>query len=193
MLRPTIVVVLVIGLMAGCSSLRIRDPMKGFEDANRAYRQAISWSEYDVAATFLKSDDQDKLAADIGHLEKFRVTAYELRLLTVLEKDNRVRQIVKISYFKKDNLVVKSVADDQLWEYDPEIRSLGLPGGLKSMNVWVEFVIRQDGAVIAVKVQDTGDTALNVKIGEALRKWKFEPIQQDVTQTARLLYVIEAN
>jgi hypothetical protein len=134
MLRPTIVVVLVIGLMAGCSSLRIRDPMKGFEDANRAYRQAISWSEYDVAATFLKSDDQDKLAADIGHLEKFRVTAYELRLLTVLEKDNRVRQIVKISYFKKDNLVVKSVADDQLWEYDPEKRSWLLTTGFPKFN-----------------------------------------------------------
>ena len=134
MLRPTIVVVLVIGLMAGCSSLRIGDPMKGFEDANRAYRQAISWAEYNVAATFLKSDDQDKLAVDIGHLEKFRVTAYEPRMLTVLEKDTRVRQIVKISYFRKDNLVVKSVADDQLWEYDPEKRSWLLTTGFPKFN-----------------------------------------------------------
>jgi hypothetical protein len=134
MLRPTLAVVMVIGLMAGCSSLRIGDPMKGFEDANRAYRQAISWAEYNVAATFLKSDDQDKLAVDIGHLEKFRVTAYEPRMLTVLEKDTRVRQIVKISYFRKDNLVVKSVADDQLWEYDPEKRSWLLTTGFPKFN-----------------------------------------------------------
>jgi hypothetical protein len=122
MIRSTIVAVLVIGLTAGCSSLRIRDPMKDFEDANRAYGQAISWSEYVVAASFLKSGNQDqpKLAADIEHLNNFKVTAYEPRFLKILEKDVRIRQIVKISYFKKNDLIVKTTSDDQLWEYNQE-------------------------------------------------------------------------
>ena len=118
--RTTIVIALLIGLIIGCSSLKIRDPMKAFDEANRAYRQAISWSEYVVAATFLKNEDEEKVEALIEHLNKFRVTAYEPRAMTVVEDDVRVRQVVKISYFKKDNLVVKSIADDQLWEYDPE-------------------------------------------------------------------------
>jgi hypothetical protein len=118
--RTTIVIALLIGLIIGCSSLKIRDPMKAFDDANRAYRQAISWSEYFVAATFLKNEDEEKAETKIEHLNKFRVTAYELRAMTVVEDDVRVRQVVKISYFKKDDLVVKSIADDQLWEYDPE-------------------------------------------------------------------------
>ncbi len=118
--RTTIVIALLIGLIIGCSSLKIRDPMKAFDEANRAYRQAISWSEYVVAATFLKNEDEEKVEALIEHLNKFRVTAYEPRAMTVVENDVRVRQVVKISYFKKDNLVVKSIADDQLWEYDPE-------------------------------------------------------------------------
>ena len=118
--RTTIVIALLIGLIIGCSSLKIRDPMKAFDEANRAYRQAISWSEYVVAATFLKNEDEEKVEALIEHLNKFRVTAYEPRAMTVVEDDARVRQVVKISYFKKDNLVVKSIADDQLWEYDPE-------------------------------------------------------------------------
>jgi len=134
MIRPAIVVVLVTGLMFGCRSLPIRDAMQDFEDANRAYGQALVWSEYVVAATFLKSDDQDQVAAEVERLNNFRVTAYEPRSIKVLEKDVRIRQIVKISYFKKNTLVVKAAADDQLWEYDPENRSWLLTTGFPKLN-----------------------------------------------------------
>lgn len=133
-IHSTIVAALIFGLAAGCSFLQIRDPMQDFEDVNRAYGRAITWSEYGVAATFLKTEDQNKVAADIEHLNQFRVTAYEPRLLTVLEKDVRIRQIVKISYFRKDALVVKSASDDQLWEYDPEKRSWFLATGFPKLN-----------------------------------------------------------
>jgi hypothetical protein len=63
-------------------------------------------------------------------LNQFKVTAYELRNLTVIEEDVRIRQVVKISYFKRDNLVVKSIADDQLWEYDPEQHTWLILSGL---------------------------------------------------------------
>jgi hypothetical protein len=134
MIRSIFAAVLAIVLMVGCSSMRILDPMRQFEDANRAYGRAITWSEYIVAATFLKSDDQNKVAADIGHMDKFRVTAYEPRLITVLEKDARIRQVVKISYFRKDNLVVKSVSDDQLWEFDPEKSSWLITTGFPKLK-----------------------------------------------------------
>ena len=58
--RTIIVAVLLMGLIIGCSSLQIKDPMKAFDEANRAYRQAVSWSEYVVAATFLKKEDKEK-------------------------------------------------------------------------------------------------------------------------------------
>ena len=128
--RTLVVAALLIGLIIGCSSLKIRGPMKAFDEANRAYRQAVSWSEYVVAATFLKNEDEQKVEAQIEYLNKYKVTAYELRTLTVVEEDVRIRQVVKISYFKKDDLVVKSMADDQLWEYDPELRTWQLLTGL---------------------------------------------------------------
>lgn len=120
MIRTTTVIALMIGLVMGCSSLKIKDPMQAFDKANRAYRQAISWSEYVVAATFLKNEDEDKVAAQIEHLNNFRVTAYEPRVMTVIEDGVRVRQVVKISYFRKNDLVVSAIADEQLWEYDPQ-------------------------------------------------------------------------
>lgn len=129
MIRPILMFALVISLAAGCSALKIGDRMQDFEAANRAYGQALTWSEYIVAAAFLNSGDQDKVAAEIEHLNKFRVTAYEPRLMTVLEKDVRIRQVVKISYFRKDDLVVRYASDDQLWEYDPDKGSWLLTSG----------------------------------------------------------------
>ena len=58
------------------------------------------------------------------------MTAYELRTMTVVEADVRLRQVVKISYFKTDDMVVKTMADDQLWEYDPESSAWQLVSGL---------------------------------------------------------------
>jgi hypothetical protein len=131
MYRKTIVTVLLAGLLAGCSTLKIKDPMKAFDKANRAYRNALSWSEYYVAATFLKNDDEKIVQEQIEHLNQFRVTAYEPRMMDVVEEDVRIRQVVKISYFKKDSLVVKSIADDQMWDYDPQkntwLLSTGFP------------------------------------------------------------------
>ena len=118
--RKLVVVVLLIGVIIGCSSLKIRDPLKAFDKANRAYRNAVSWSEYEVAATFLKNEEEEKVEKLVEQLNQFKVTAYEPRTMTVVEEDVRVRQVVKISYFKTDDMVVKSMADDQLWEYDPE-------------------------------------------------------------------------
>ncbi len=132
--RTLVVAALLIGLIIGCSSLKIRGPMHAFDEANRAYRQAVSWSEYVVAATFLKNEDERKVEGQIEHLNNYKVTAYELRTVTVVEADVRIRQVVKISYFKKDDMVVKSMADDQLWDYDPELHTWQLLTGLPELK-----------------------------------------------------------
>ncbi|CAB1060800.1 hypothetical protein D1BOALGB6SA_5567 [Olavius sp. associated proteobacterium Delta 1] len=132
--RNTLAIILLIGFIIGCSSLKIKDPLNAFDKANRAYRQAVSWSEYVVAATFLKNEDEQKVTEQIEHLNQYKVTAYEPRTLTVVEENVRVRQVVKISYFKKDDLVVNSMADDQLWEYDPELHTWHLLTGLPKLK-----------------------------------------------------------
>ena len=133
--RKIVVLVLLIGLAIACSPQKmLKNPMKLFDDANRAYRQAISWSEFDVAATFLKNVAEDIKEEQIEHLNQFKVTAYDLRNLIVIEEDVRIRQVVKISYFRRDNLVVKSIADDQLWEYDPELHTWHILSGLPKLK-----------------------------------------------------------
>jgi len=132
--RKIVVAALLFGFIIGCSSIKIKDPMRAFDKANRAYRQAVSWSEFVVAATFMKDEDEKKVEKQIEHLNQYKVTAYELRTFTVVEEDVRVRQVVKISYFKTDDMVVKSMADDQLWEYDPEEHTWHVLTGLPELK-----------------------------------------------------------
>ena len=126
--------VLLIGMLGACSTLKIKDPMQVFYEANRAYSHAIRWSEYVVAATFLKDETDAEKTSQIEHLSNFQVTDYEPRTFSVVEEDIRVRQVVKISYFRKDNLVVRSIADDQLWEYDPEKNTWLIVTGLPQLK-----------------------------------------------------------
>ncbi len=120
--RKIIVIAILVGLVVGCSPKKIlKDPMIAFNDASRAYRHAISWSEYEVAAALLKNVSEETKEAQIEHLNQFKVTAYEARAATVIEEDVRIRQVVRISYFRRDDLVVKSIADDQIWEFDPDL------------------------------------------------------------------------
>ena len=68
------------------------------------------------------NSDVDSKAADLPIDDPFAAA--------FVEEDVRVRQVVKISYFKTDDMVVKSMADDQLWEYDPELHTWQLLTGL---------------------------------------------------------------
>ena len=129
MIRSMLMVVLAFGLAAGCSTLKLGDRVQDFEDTSRAYGRAMAWSEYEVAAAFFKSGDQDQTAPNFDHLNQFKVTDYEVRMGSVLENGMRVRQVVKISYFRKDNLIVRTISDDQVWEYDEDKSSWVLTTG----------------------------------------------------------------
>ena len=134
MIQRMLLIALLLCLIGGCGSMQIKDKMVAFDDATRAYQHALSWSEYVVAATSLKSENEAEVEAEIEHLANFKVTAYEPRGLTVVEKDVRIRQIVKISYFRKDDLIVKTIADDQTWQYDPKKRTWLLTTGFPKLK-----------------------------------------------------------
>ncbi len=133
-MKRDIMIALLIGMLWACSTLQIKDPMVVFSETNQAYSHAIRWSEYVVAATFLKDETDAEKTSQIDHLSNFQITDYEPRTISVVQEDIRVRQVVKISYFKKDNLVVKSIADEQLWEYDPEKNTWLIVTGLPQLK-----------------------------------------------------------
>jgi hypothetical protein len=59
-----------------------------------------------------------------------RVTDYAIRKTAVSENQNQIVQIVEVSYYRNDQMVVKSIRVKELWEWEPEAQKWELSSGL---------------------------------------------------------------
>ena len=116
--------------IVGCSSLQEKWRLVQFEDVSSAYEHAIRWGHYDVAKGFGKKQDTDHQPWHADKLDKIRVTSYELLSSRPSVDMVRVHQAVKIRYYKADQMIEKTVIDDQMWEYDDTEKTWYLRSGL---------------------------------------------------------------
>ena len=105
-----------------------------FEQISSAYEQAIQWGDYDVANGFRKKQETDHEAWNVDKLDKIRVTSYELLSSNLSEDQLRVHQAVKIRYFNVDQMIERTLIDQQLWEYDETEKAWYLQSGLPAFR-----------------------------------------------------------
>jgi hypothetical protein len=55
---------------------------------------------------------------------------YDVKQVDLAEDKRHVSQVVEIKYYQLDNVVIKTIRDEQLWEYDPKEKSWYLSSGL---------------------------------------------------------------
>lgn len=111
----------ILGLfILGCATIKEFGKMDKFEETSSAYEHAIRWSDFDFAAAFLDPSEKkpDRLGQSI--VKNVKVTDYRVRKTAVSQDESQVVQIVEISYYRTDNVVVNKIMDHQLWEWDPE-------------------------------------------------------------------------
>ena len=110
-------VLLLAVLVFGCAiSEKIR--MDKFSEASKAYGEAVVWGHYEVANLYLKDSGSDPINSDHENLKNFKVASYDVKQVKLSDDHSQVTQIVEIKYFKLDKMIVKSLRDKQLWEYD---------------------------------------------------------------------------
>jgi len=125
-------------LLAGCASVQQYTRMDTFERASKTYAKAISWSNFEDAATFLPPDRSAGPPPDLEALKRIRVTSYRLKQFKAAPDASEVRQDVEISYYLIDDMRLKTLRDPQHWVYESSadrwyIRS-GLPDFQQNMN-----------------------------------------------------------
>ena len=126
---------LVFGLICLCtiSCARISTIAKenAFEAQSRSYMRAIRWGEYEAAREFLRLEEGVSMPA-VQEMQDIRVTSYEVKTISLSQNQETVFQTVEIKYYRATLPVVKTITDQQIWEYDvgSEIWYLksGLPG-----------------------------------------------------------------
>ena len=113
------IIVLLCGVMLGaCATLTDQHRMEKFSDITRAYGKAVFWSEFEAAYAFRKEAKTGENLPDFQFLKNFKVTSYELKQIYPSGDGMQVRQVVEIDYYRINEVVVKTIRDHQLWEYD---------------------------------------------------------------------------
>ena len=121
---------LLVLLVAGCASVTEMNKMDKFEQTSHAYELAIRWSDFEMASTFIKNQQDPDLAAQIEHLKQFQVTSYQVKRFLPSAEKNEILVFADVQYFKKDGLIVKNYSHRQLWHFDPDKEGWYLTSGL---------------------------------------------------------------
>ena len=121
-------------LVVGCASVTDMKKMDKFEQTSHAYELAIRWSDFEMASSFIKDQEDPNLAAQIEHLKQYQVTSYEVKRFLPSAEKSQVLVFADVQFFKKTGLIVKRYSDRQLWQFDPDTEGWFLTSGLPDLK-----------------------------------------------------------
>lgn len=123
-------VFLLLLFVPGCASVSDQLAMSKFSEASRAYGEAILWSHFEVANLYRKPGGDVGQPPDLEKLKSIKVAMYDVKQINLAKDKRHVSQVVEIKYYQLDDMIIKTVRDKQLWEYDPKAKSWYLSSGL---------------------------------------------------------------
>lgn len=100
----------------GCASLGDLKKQDTFDDITRAYGGSMRWSDFDAAIIFVRQPG----IPGIDVLNNVKVTTYEVKHHLVVQEGARIRQIASIAYFKKSDMLLRSISVEEVWEFFEE-------------------------------------------------------------------------
>ena len=121
-------------LTVSCASVTEMKTMDKFEQAADSYELAIRWSDFDMASSFLKNQQDPEIASQIEHLKQFKVTSYTIKRFLPSVDKSQVLIFAEVQYFKKNGLIINNITHRQLWEYDKEKENWFLTSGLPDLK-----------------------------------------------------------
>ena len=121
---------LLVLLAFGCANLKDLTRHEQFEDIARTYEHAIRWSDFDFAAEFVNPQASQARLPDPAILKRIRVTDYRVKKTAASQEENQVVQIVEVSYYRIDKMIVNTITERELWEWDNETKQWSLSSGL---------------------------------------------------------------
>ena len=117
-------------LTVGCANLKDIIRLKRFEDIASGYQNAMLWSDFDYVVQFVDPATIEANPPDPQILKLIKVTDYKVRKTATSEDGKQVYQVVEISYYRTDKMVVKTITERETWEWDKEGSQWRLKSGL---------------------------------------------------------------
>jgi len=129
--RIMLVVMFLVLCLPGCL------PPGGIEssrdDRLKQYESIVRWSEWDGAVTFLAPaylEEHPVSRLEMERLRMFKVTNYIQRSFAMYDEGMTAVQTVEIKMFNNTQAIERTITDEQVWRYDPELKIWLLFSGL---------------------------------------------------------------
>ena len=87
-------------LVVGCASVNELSKMDKLEMTTDGYEVSIRWSDFEMAASFIKDKQDPGITTQLENLKQFNVTAYTVKTFVPSENKSQVLIIADIQYFK---------------------------------------------------------------------------------------------
>jgi hypothetical protein len=137
MYRPLLSLLVLAGLLAGCSSLaNTRSREKILDDTLKSYAATIRWSDIAQAEVFLEPayrNEHPLTVTDRGRYRQVQVSYYHEQP-AVIVNENEIRQTVEIGLVNVNTQVARSIIDRQTWRYDEAAKAWWLTSGLPDIT-----------------------------------------------------------
>ena len=113
-----IVLLLTAILLQACAAIDDSKKTISLDQSLYFYESAMRWADFKSANSMRRYTGDPASATDPDKLKRIKVTGYDV-LNTAPSKDEaEVYITVKISYYDQDDLKVRSLTDNQVWQYD---------------------------------------------------------------------------
>jgi hypothetical protein len=117
-------------LLLGCAKYKELTRLKKFDDLSMSYEHAIRWSDFDYAAAFVRDPESEEKSPDPEIVKLVRVTNYKVKRTAISPDEKQIAKIVEISYYRSDTMIVNTITEQELWEWDDENQRWDLKSGL---------------------------------------------------------------
>ena len=130
---------LAVALLSACGMARTKADQ--LDDNLRAYAGAIRWGAMSEAMAYMDPKvltEQPISKFDLDRFAQFRVVGYRVQNAPVIDQNNTARQQVIIELVNKHTQNPRMVLDNQVWQFDAELKRWVLQSGLPKLENVVE-------------------------------------------------------
>ena len=99
------------------------------------YASLVRWSDFNNAAHYLKPDDEtiQPTRFELEKLKQFKVSSYTESPIRPGKSDEIILQNVDIQLYNIHNNRTKTIIDQQIWEFNSDLKQWFLTSGLPKL------------------------------------------------------------
>jgi len=117
-------------LIIGCASFEEHKQLDMLEQRTGNYETALRWGRYEIASAFIKNKVTTDIKDNLDGLDQIKISSYKLLGRNVLGNNEEAEQRVEIKFYNIDNMIEKTIIDNQTWIFDKGLENWFLSSGL---------------------------------------------------------------